>query len=121
LNSLPGLDWLSDDPELLSGVPSVLTDCTTPWALVTVVVIVPSGLVTDVVVVALEELLAPPPPPPPPAPLAALAPGVAFALPLAIALLAGAAVEIGEGWVIAPLIALMALMVVLLTSLSPRA
>jgi len=49
--------------ELLLGVPLVLTDCTAPWALVTVVVTVPLALLTEVVVVLL--LLEPPPPPPP--------------------------------------------------------
>jgi len=55
--------------ELLLGVPLVLTDCTAPWALVTVVVTVPLALLTEVVVVLL--LLEPPPPPPPPLALAA--------------------------------------------------
>jgi hypothetical protein len=73
----PGLDELSDElPLPLSGEPEVLTDCTTPWALVTVVVIVPSALVTEVVVVALE-LDAPPEPPAPPAPLLEPEPPVA--------------------------------------------
>jgi hypothetical protein len=107
LNNLPGLELLSEESESLSGVPVVLTDCTTPWALVTVVVIVPSELVTDVEVVALEELLAPPPPPPP-APLAAPAP------PAGTVGAVGVAAEIGEAPPPAPLMAGIALMTLLL-------
>jgi hypothetical protein len=60
----PALDWAPDALALaLVGSPVVVTDWTTPWALVTVVVTVPLGLSTVVVVVALDE----PEPPPPPA------------------------------------------------------
>jgi hypothetical protein len=49
------------DGEAVVGDPVVETDCTTPWALVTVVVTVPFGFVTTVVVVAPLDDPDPPP------------------------------------------------------------
>jgi hypothetical protein len=109
LSREPGLELLSEDAVLLSGVPEVVTDCTWPWALTTVVVTVPSGLVTEVVVLALEALLDPPPPP---APLAAPAPPLAGA--------AGAVAETDETPPLMAEIASMPLKTLLLTELSPR-
>jgi hypothetical protein len=68
LNSEPWLDFApeADGWLVVSGVPVVVTDWTTPWAFVTVVVMVPSELVTDDVVVPVE-----PPPELEPDPLGA--------------------------------------------------
>jgi hypothetical protein len=60
----PALALVDEPPPV--GASVVLTDTIAPWALVTVVVTVPFGLVTLVVVVLLLALLDPPPPPPPP-------------------------------------------------------